>query len=78
MRSKTQKLSVDACDTEGQQICNVCSQRIAGFVGHLPFTIIESTDDHCVPEWVHFTPAVVHYTGQPGVYGLGAVTVAIS
>lgn len=47
-------------------------------MGHLPFTIVESPNDNRVPEWVHSTPAVVHDTGQPGVYGLGAVTVAIS
>lgn len=43
-----------------------------------PFPVVETSDDHGVPQRIHLAAAVVHHSGQPGVDGLRTVAVAVS
>lgn len=43
-----------------------------------PFSVVEPSDHHRVPQRIHLAAAVVHHSGEPGVHSFGTVAVAIT
>ena len=48
------------------------------FLGNVRLVVVVTAHDDSVPERIDFSSAIIHNTSQPGIEGLGSISVTIT